>query len=116
MHQFEQELTDSGKMPIFEIPVRLKRLSISPPTLNNEKEYILCEIGVNGNKLEATREGLTRQEIESDKIAFDSVDIDLDFSLDHHLQELYDEVINSICNSELFELAELPLLHSLRQI
>ena len=98
MHQFEQELIDSGKMPIFEVPV------ISART--NEKEFILCEIGVNGNKLEATREGLTRQEIESDKIAFDSVDIDLDFSLDHHLQELYDEVINSICNSELFELAE----------
>ena len=97
MHTFEQQLIDSGKMPIFEIEVTNK--------LTNDKEYLVCEIGVNNNKLEATREPLTYKEQESDKIAFSSIDIDLDFTLDHHLEELYSEITTEIMQSDFFILS-----------
>jgi hypothetical protein len=49
---------------------------------------------------------LTEEEEKSEKIAFDSVEIDMDFSLDENLQSLYDEIINSIIDSEFFKLPE----------
>jgi hypothetical protein len=96
MHTFQKQLIDSGKLPIFEIEVINKK--------TGEQDYIVCEIEVHQGQLRAFRIGLNEEEEKSDKIAFDGVDIDLDFSLDHHLQELYNEVVTSIIDSDFFEL------------
>lgn len=98
IHPLQKQLNESGLIPCFEIEVIDKR--------TNEKDYINYDIEVKENKLIAYRIGLTEEEEKSDKIAFDSIDIDMDFSFDENFQNLYDEIINSIIDSEFFKLPE----------
>ena len=93
-----QQFESITKINIFEIAVIDRR--------TNEREYISFNIEITEDKLQATHEALTKQESESEKIAFKSVEIEGYFSLDENLQALYDECINAITNSEYFELAE----------
>jgi len=90
-----EQIRESGKLTIFEIEVIDK---------NNEQDWIVCDIEEKDNKLVAFRVGLTKKEENSKFVAKSEIDIDPDFSLDEHLQGLYDQVIEDICNSELFDL------------
>src|SRR5574343_1048919 len=106
IHPLQKQLNESGLIPCFEIEVIDKK--------TNEKDYINYDIEVKENKLIAYRIGLTEEEEKSDKIAFDSIDIDMDFSFDENFQNLYDEIINSIIDSEFFKLPEETNNHFLK--
>jgi hypothetical protein len=51
----------------------------------------------------AQHESLSTEQEQSDKIAFVSIDIDPDFSIDENLQELYSECNTAIIDSEFFD-------------
>ena len=92
----KSELENSGLLPIFEIPVINKS--------TKEFDYILCNIYINDKEVYLQRVGLTEEEESSNKIATNSVDIDEDYDLDWHLNNLYEEVQHSILNSTLYRL------------
>lgn len=94
----QTELNNSGKMPIFEIPVIDIR--------TDEREYISCDISFQGNSLVAQRIGLTRKEEKSKKIATTKIVVDDCFSLDENLQELYTACCEDILDSEFYQLSE----------
>lgn len=89
-----QEMIESGIMPMFEIEV----------TRNGEQDWIIFNISIWENTLRAEHEPLTEAEEKSDKIAFKSVDIDPNFSLQWHLEGLMEECQNAILESEFVEL------------
>jgi len=98
--QFAKEWNEivNVKIPIFEFEVIDKR--------TNEKTYITFDIFVHDHKMIAQHESTTKEEVESNKIAFCSVDIDYDFSADYHLQAIFEECLNKITSSDWFELLE----------
>jgi hypothetical protein len=98
MKNFRKEWNNTDKIKVFEIPVIDKR--------TGNDEYILFHISLVGKKFIAQHEATTQAEELSNKIAFCSIDIDSDFSLDENLQELYSECIQKIIDSEFFELGE----------
>jgi hypothetical protein len=97
MKTLQQQFNEITLIKIFEIEVINKR--------TNETDYIIFNIGIEENSLIAQHESLNKAQSESNKIAFVSIDLDEDFSLDNNLNELYDECINAILQSEYFELA-----------
>ena len=96
LKELKEEFKNCNKETIFEISVTDNRERTS--------DYIVFEISIQDNKLVAQHVGLTKEEEESDKIAFKSVELDECFTLDEHLQELHQECTEAIINSELFEL------------
>jgi hypothetical protein len=82
---------------IFELPVINK---------TGEIDYIIFNIEIVGNEFRAYHEPLTIEQEASEKIAFCSIEIDPDFSLDEHLTELYGECQQAILESDFFELGE----------
>jgi len=88
-----QEMIESGRIPVFEIEVKR----------NGEQDWVLFDISIWENTLRAEHGALTEAEEKSDKIAFKSVDIDPDFSLDWHLQELLEECQAALMESEFVE-------------
>lgn len=72
-----------------------------------EIDYIIFDIEIVGDEFRAYHESLNEAEKESEKIAFCSVEIDPDFSLDKNLTELYAECQQAILDSEFFEYSEL---------
>jgi len=85
---------------VFEIPVIDKR--------TGENEYILfdIELDIETRRFVATHEALTEEESDSDKIAFCSIDIDPDYSLDRNLEELLTECNTAILESDFFEFSD----------
>ena len=98
MKTIEMQFNDLNKIKCFEIPVFDKR--------TEENTYIVFDISINEGKFIAQHEATTKEEQESNKIAFCSTDIDIDFSLDENLQGLYDECIEKVVSSDFFELQE----------
>ena len=94
--QLEQELEGSSAMPYFEVAV----------TQDGEPEWVGCEVFFKGNSLVAQREAVSTQEENSKYIAQNSVVVDSAFTLDEHLQELHEEVLNSIIEGDLYTLAQ----------
>jgi len=88
-----QEMIRSGRIPLFEIEVKR----------NGEQDWILFHIEIWENTLRANHEALTEAEEKSDKIAFKSVDIDPDFSLQWHLEGLIEECQAALMESEFVE-------------
>lgn len=88
-----QEMIKSGTIPVFEIEV----------TRNGKQDWIVFDISISDDKIIAHHEALTEAEEMSDKIAFKSVDIDPDFSLQWHLEELMEECQNALMESEFVE-------------
>jgi len=82
-------------MPLFEMEVVDKR--------TGETDHIIFDITINGDKFVAQHESLSTEQEQSDKIAFVSIDIDPDFSIDENLQELYSECNTAIIDSEFFD-------------
>jgi len=93
--ELQDQLNNSNSEPYFEIEVK---------DSNGEQDFILCEVYCKGNSLIAERVAVSTKEEKSKFITFDKVAIDDAFSLDEHLQELHEEVINSISNGDLFAL------------
>ena len=89
-----REMIESGRIPVFEIEV----------IIDGKQDWILFDISIWENTLRAEYESLTEAEEKSDKIAFKSVDIDPDFSLDWHLQQLLEECQTAIMNSDFVEM------------
>lgn len=89
-----QEMIESGIMPMFEIEVNR----------NGKQDWILFHIRIWKGTLRAEHEPLTEAEEKSDKIAFKSVDIDPNFSLQWNLEGLMEECQNAILESEFVEL------------
>lgn len=87
---------NNGKMMVFEIPVVRKT--------DSSKDYILCDIYINNDKIECNRDALTYFEEHSQFIPYNSIIIDPDFGLDYHLASLYESVINSIIESDFYNL------------
>ena len=93
-----EQFETMDKIPMFEIPVTDIR--------TQDDEYIIFDISMQDGEFIAEHVPLNKKEELSDKIAFCSVDIDAFFSLDENLQELYSECIESILNSDFYELRE----------
>lgn len=93
-----EQFESMNTLPLFEIAVVDKRTQTD--------EYIIFDISIQENKVIAQHVALNKKEEISDKIAFCSVNIDMFFSLDENLQELYDECIDAINNSTFYELRE----------
>jgi hypothetical protein len=97
MEKIKEELRkmlESGRIPVFEIEV----------IMDGEKGWILFDISICEDTVRAEHVALNEAEEESDKIAFKSVDIDPDFSLDWHLQQLLEECQTAIMNSDFVEM------------
>ena len=92
----KSEFSNLSLLKMFEIEVLNKN--------TNESDYIIFDISIDKNKFVAMHEPLTVAQEKSSKIAFVSIHIDSDFSLDQNLQELYEECTNAILYSEFFEL------------
>ena len=98
MHTFQQQLNESPCIPVFEIEVT---------DLDGQADYIHCEVSVRGNQLIAQRDAVSKEEENQPKIAKSAVDIDSDcFTLDEHLQDLYDEIWHDIECGDLYDLAK----------
>ena len=89
-----RKMIESGRTPVFEIEV----------IRDGEQDWILFDISIWENTLRAEHVALTEFEEKSDKIAFKSVDIDPDFSLDWHLQQLLEECQAAIMDSDFVEM------------
>ena len=92
--QFEKMIS-KGIFPIFEIPVIDKR--------TGEEDYIIFDVSIRNKEIIAQHIALNLEEEASEKIAYKKVEIDEDFDLQHHLEELHDEIWHSINDSEFFK-------------
>lgn len=93
----KNELATCGKIPLFEIQVI---------TYDGIREYITCNISVIRNSLVAQRSAVSTKEEKSKFIASNRIAIDHCFSLDEHLQDLHDAIINDIICGDLYQLTE----------
>jgi hypothetical protein len=95
-----KELLNSGLLPLFEIEVIDNR--------TGDKDHIIFEIflPITGNTIKAQHVALTREQEESNKIAFVSIEIYEDHTTDTHLQELFEECTNAILQSDFYTLAD----------
>jgi hypothetical protein len=91
-----EQFNELNLLPLFEIEVINKK--------TNESEFIIFDISIDNNKLIAQHIALNKEQEQSNKIAFCSINIDSYFSLDENLQELHDECIQSIIDSEFYQL------------
>ena len=96
--QLRNELIESGKISMFETEV------YSNLQLEQVWNDFQVEVDLKSNELRAYHVPFTAEQEKSNKIAFESVDIDECFSLDEHLQDLYSVCIEAIINSEYYEL------------
>lgn len=96
--EFKQAWDELRAYKAFEVPM------VELSTGNDE--YILFGIELRGEKFVAEHVSLTWAQKSSPKISFVSIDIDYDFSIDSHLQELYGECINAIIMSDFYKLKD----------
>jgi hypothetical protein len=92
----KEDFNNITKLRIFEIEVINKR--------TQESDYIIFDIELQKNTLFASHESLNSKQEKSKKISFVKVVLNDCFSIDENLQNLYDECINAILESEFFEL------------
>tara|TARA_R110002072_G_scaffold264612_1_gene423378 strand:+ start:837 stop:1133 length:297 start_codon:yes stop_codon:yes gene_type:complete len=98
MHAFQQQLNDSPLISVFEVEVTDQ---------DGQADYIICDISVRGNQLIAQREAVSKKEENHPYIAKSAIDIDAEvFSLDDHLQDLYDEIWHDIECGDLYDIAK----------
>lgn len=92
------EMQYKGILPIIELPVKNKK--------TGENDYIIFHIGIREGQMQAIHEALNEDEEASDKMAYKAVDINEDFGLNWHLQELLQKCREALNNSTFFELTE----------
>jgi hypothetical protein len=93
---FKEEFDNINLEKMYEIEVIDNR--------TNKEDYLIFDIELIEDKLIATHQPTTHEEEKSNKIATVEIILDKFFSLDEHLQELYDECINKIINSDFYTL------------
>ena len=95
LESMQRELQQCSKIPIFEIPAK---------DSEGNDAYIIFDIEFceDTNAIIATHEALNNKQRDSDKIAFQSVQIDPDHSLDMHLEALHEECLQAIIDSDFF--------------
>jgi hypothetical protein len=98
MKSIAEQFKNMNKMPLFEIEVYNK--------LTNEYEYLMFNIILKDNYFEVTYPVTSKKEWESEYIPHFHVDIDEDFSLDYHLELMYETAIEIIINSDFYNLAD----------
>lgn len=98
MEDLIKEFNECTKIMVFEIEVQNIR--------TQEKDYVLFDLEIRDSEIIATHEALTTEEQESNRIAFKSIQLDEVFSLDEHLQELHEECIIAILESDFFTLTD----------
>jgi hypothetical protein len=91
-----EELQNCGKINVFEVQVLNKK--------TNEEDYVVFDIEIIGNQFRAYHVPLTKQEVKSQKIAFEYIEVCEDGSLDGHLHDLYDACMTAILDSEFYDL------------
>ncbi len=98
MERIKKQFSEMDLMPIFEIEVRDNK--------TNEIDYVIFNIEIVGDEFRAYHEPFTTEQENSEKIAYESVEIDPYLSLDENLQELFAECNKAIYESEFFVLFE----------
>ena len=96
LRQIKQDWQNITLLPIFEVEVINKE--------TKEQDYIIFDIELVKNTFVAKHIALTKKEERSKKIAYKKQVIDSYFSLDSNLQELYEECINAILDSDFYTL------------
>ena len=94
--EFKKEFNNIDLLKLFEVEVINN---------NGERDYIIFDVEIRGKKLIASHEPLTKKEEESKYIAFESIDIDIEFSNYDNLQNLHEQCINAVLNSDFYKLA-----------
>jgi len=98
IEKLQQELNETGLMPVFEFKVI--------DTRTRETDYILCEVFFQRKSIIVHRDGLTLSEQGSKFIASDSIVAFKGDSLDSLLEALHEQVMYSIIESPLYDLVE----------
>jgi len=98
MKTIEQQFSEVTLIKCFEVEVL--------DTRTNETDYIIFHIDIDENNFVATHVGLTVEQEQSNKIAFVSIEIDEDFSLDENLQELNFACMEAIISSDFYQLLD----------
>jgi len=96
----QEELNNSSSLPIFEIEV------VSSKT--GEKDWISCDIYFKGNSICASRIRVSSKELKSKYVAYSRVVCDSFYSLDQHIESLYDQVLQDIDDGDLYLIGEQP--------
>jgi hypothetical protein len=96
MENFTKEFNEIDKIKMFELKVFDLRA--------RQEDYILFNIGIFGETFRAERIALNKQEEQSKFVAFDYIEIDKDFSVTENLEHLYMECVNSIIDSNFYDL------------
>ena len=94
--ELKTQFNNITKFKLFEISVIDNR--------TGENTYILFHIELYKNSLIATHEALTDKQAKSKKISFVKIVLDKDFSIDSHFDNLHDNCINAILDSEYYTL------------
>jgi hypothetical protein len=97
MKTLKEQFDSITLLKIFEIEVTRKD--------TGETDYVVFDISIDDIKLIAQHEATTQDELDSNKIAFCSIELDEEFSLDMNLQVLYSECVQKIIDSDFFTLA-----------
>ena len=93
-----EQFNEIQKIKIFEIEVK--------NIISEENEFLTFEIYIDDKNLYCHSEPMTEAEEKSDKIKIISVELDDNFDIDAHLQDLYSNCIEEIINSDFYELID----------
>ena len=93
-----QQFYEIQKFRIFEVEVK--------NVISEENEFLTFEIEIDVKQLYCYSAPMTEAEEKSDKIKIISVDLDDNFDIDAHLQDLYSNCIEEIINSDFYELID----------
>jgi hypothetical protein len=96
MEKLQKEWDNVTLSKIFEVEVLDKR--------TNKIEYITFNISMDNGLFIAQHESMNELQEKSNKIAFTQIEIDSNFGLDSNLQELYSACIDTVMESDFFEL------------
>ena len=96
MKNIKNQFSKLNQIPVFEFEVI--------HSITKKTDHIVFNISIRGNNFRAEHFALNPQEEKSNKIAFKSIEIDEDFSLDENLQELYEECQNAILKSPWYNI------------
>ena len=93
-----QQFNEIKKIKIFEIQVK--------NLLTEENEFLTFEIYIDDKNLYCHSVPMTEAEEKSEKIKIISVELDDNFNIDAHLEELYSNCIEEIINSDFYDITD----------
>ena len=93
-----EQFNEIQKIKIFEIEVK--------NIISEENEFLTFEIYIDDKNLYCHSLPMTEAEEKSDKIKIISIELDENFDIDEHLQELYSNCIEEILNSDFYDITD----------